>query len=287
VSKQQLARVSRAASYQFDSASSLLLLNARFQHPHTRHHILLRLPHLCAFYAMKALLSLHCEVLPLLLLAVAWLAVCSGYEPPLFSSALSVRFKNRPISSGSRVLQSTTVTPPTVSLPAASASHLYCIVMIDPDAPSASSPVMAEWLHYLQCDVPGHELAAGLTLAASSSSSSSALPAGLLATYAPPTPPPGTGPHRYVLHALRQSGRLGDAAAASGLRITSSSSMKRAKWSLQRWIAECEAAAGVELVLDGGSFFTVGDDGGNERQQGQQPEVDHATDELTLKQDML
>ena len=231
---------------------------------------------------MKAQLSLCCAVLLLLLLVVARLPACLAFDLPRFPSALSLRFNNRVIPSGTRVPQSSTTLPPTVSLPGASASHLYGLVMIDPDAPSASTPVMAQWLHFLRCDVPGAELAAGLTLSPSFSSSA-APPAGVLVSYAPPTPPAHTGSHRYVLQALRQSGKLGDATAATGLRITSSSSMKRAKWSLDGWLAECEAA-GVQLELEGGCFFTVSADGGDE---GQQADEDDGTDELTLKQDML
>ncbi|CAH2051985.1 unnamed protein product, partial [Iphiclides podalirius] len=68
----------------------------------------------------------------------------------------------------------------------------YTLAMVDPDAPSRSSPLLREFLHWLVGNIPGNDLKTGETLAA----------------YVPPTPPPGTGFHRYVYLIYRQPGRV-------------------------------------------------------------------------------
>ncbi|KAK0427306.1 hypothetical protein QR680_010160 [Steinernema hermaphroditum] len=87
-------------------------------------------------------------------------------------------------------------TAPRVSWPAEKKS-LYSLFMIDPDAPSRESPSMHEFLHWMVVNIPGSKVAKGDTLI----------------DYFPPTPPPGTGPHRYVFLVYKQQDEIDDSAA--------------------------------------------------------------------------
>ncbi|XP_077535665.1 protein D1-like [Haemaphysalis longicornis] len=65
----------------------------------------------------------------------------------------------------------------------------YALFMVDPDAPSRSNPKARSWLHWMVLN----------------SNDADALERGEVAMpYAGPTPPKGTGPHRYVLLAYCQ-----------------------------------------------------------------------------------
>mmetsp|Transcript_3553 Transcript_3553/g.11172 ORF Transcript_3553/g.11172 Transcript_3553/m.11172 type:complete len:188 (-) Transcript_3553:84-647(-) len=75
---------------------------------------------------------------------------------------------------------------PEVAFSPSSANALYTLAMVDPDAPAKAAP----WLHWLVHDIPGSNVAAGTTLV----------------NYAPPTPPRGTGPHRYIMMLFEQPG---------------------------------------------------------------------------------
>ncbi|KAL3185690.1 hypothetical protein MRX96_028593 [Rhipicephalus microplus] len=63
--------------------------------------------------------------------------------------------------------------------------HWYTVILLDPDAPSRSDPKMRHWLHWLVVNVPHNETTT-------------------LMKYAGPTPPPGSGRHRYVFLAYEQ-----------------------------------------------------------------------------------
>jgi hypothetical protein len=83
---------------------------------------------------------------------------------------------------------------PAVTLPAGGP---YTLIAWDPDAPQAS------WLHWLVVNIPGGSAyASGLQ-------GSTAMP------WAPPTPPPGTGTHRYIFGLFLQPGPLDSAAVAA------------------------------------------------------------------------
>lgn len=57
------------------------------------------------------------------------------------------------------------------------------LIMYDPDAPSGT------YLHYLVINIPSGNINSGDTIV----------------SYAPPTPPPGSGTHRYIFEQLQQS----------------------------------------------------------------------------------
>jgi phosphatidylethanolamine-binding protein (PEBP) family uncharacterized protein len=85
---------------------------------------------------------------------------------------------------------------PAVTLPAGGP---YTLIAWDPDAPQAS------WLHWLVVNIPG------------GSAYVSGPQGSTLVPWAPPTPPPGTGTHRYIFGLFLQPGPLDSAALAGAL----------------------------------------------------------------------
>jgi phosphatidylethanolamine-binding protein (PEBP) family uncharacterized protein len=75
---------------------------------------------------------------------------------------------------------------PTVSWIRNRPKDLYTLICIDPDAPGAASP----WLHWLVINCSGTTVSSGNEIV----------------SWAPPTPPPGSGIHRYIFQLYRQSG---------------------------------------------------------------------------------
>ena len=69
------------------------------------------------------------------------------------------------------------------------AGYIGSIVLADLDAPSAADPVSAEYRHWLVVNIPGCDVTTGDELA----------------PYAGPSPPSGSGLHRYVLFVFKQS----------------------------------------------------------------------------------
>ncbi|KAH7698134.1 Protein D2 [Aphelenchoides avenae] len=60
--------------------------------------------------------------------------------------------------------------------------------MVDPDAPSPNDPSARSWVHWLVVNVLGNDIAQGQ----------------VIQEYNGPTPPTGSGLHRYVLLAYEQ-----------------------------------------------------------------------------------
>ncbi|CAD5116608.1 DgyrCDS5481 [Dimorphilus gyrociliatus] len=63
------------------------------------------------------------------------------------------------------------------------------LVMFDPDAPSATLPIMAQFRHWLVVNIKGSDMNSGDTKV----------------TYMGPSPPKGTGPHRYIFAVYKQN----------------------------------------------------------------------------------
>ncbi|EDL35930.1 phosphatidylethanolamine-binding protein 4 isoform a precursor [Mus musculus] len=72
---------------------------------------------------------------------------------------------------------------------------LYLLVMVDPDAPSRSNPVMKYWRHWLVSNITGADMKSG------------SIRGNVLSDYSPPTPPPETGLHRYQFFVYLQGDR--------------------------------------------------------------------------------
>ncbi|MEV0028475.1 YbhB/YbcL family Raf kinase inhibitor-like protein [Nocardia sp. NPDC050793] len=65
----------------------------------------------------------------------------------------------------------------------------HTVLMFDVDAPSRATSHGLCWLHWAVGNIPGLDIARGAEIV----------------SYAGPTPPKGSGPHRYVLAVYRQS----------------------------------------------------------------------------------
>ncbi|KII67424.1 OV-16 antigen [Thelohanellus kitauei] len=68
----------------------------------------------------------------------------------------------------------------------------YTMIMTDLDPPSRENPKNREWFHWLKYNIPGDDLSGGETLI----------------EYMPPTPPSGTGKHRYLFLIYKQKESL-------------------------------------------------------------------------------
>ncbi|XP_075223946.1 protein D3-like [Lycorma delicatula] len=68
----------------------------------------------------------------------------------------------------------------------------FTISMTDPDAPSRESPKFREWQHWLVVNIPGMKIHEGEHLT----------------EYFGPSPPKGTGLHRYVFLLFEQPGKI-------------------------------------------------------------------------------
>merc|ERR1712192_71346 len=82
---------------------------------------------------------------------------------------------------------------PSIRLEEASKEQLYTVAMVDPDAPSRKNPRAAQWLHWILTNVEGERLVSGQDLAGDK-----------VTAYAGPSPPKGSGPHRYVFLVWQQ-----------------------------------------------------------------------------------
>ncbi|CEO95552.1 Phosphatidylethanolamine-binding protein [Plasmodiophora brassicae] len=97
--------------------------------------------------------------------------------------------------------------PPKLHWKGDGTDQLYTLLMVDPDAPSRTNPTRREWVHWIVVNIPGADVPQGKTLL----------------EYAPPTPPAGTGLHRYVFLIYKQD----RSSSASPLPKTAS----RGQWS--------------------------------------------------------
>lgn len=65
-------------------------------------------------------------------------------------------------------------------------------MMTDPDAPSRAQPTMREWRHWVVANIQNNDVSHG----------------NVLTPYMGPSPPAGTGAHRYAFLLFRQQSRL-------------------------------------------------------------------------------
>lgn len=83
---------------------------------------------------------------------------------------------------------------PEISFPGGAPDTTYLCICLDTDAPFVSLPFLSPILHWLQTDLVITTPSAGLL-------TSTTTP---LCTYAPPGPPPISGPHRYIFLLFKQ-----------------------------------------------------------------------------------
>lgn len=196
------------------------------------------------------------------MLSFIFVALCAltslsfAFELPSFPSAVSLSFGSRPIALGEFITPQQTVGRPVVHWPEADAHSLYTLVLLDPDAPSASNPSASPWLHWLVVNVRGSTLRHRRDLPLTSSSDS------VRVVYASATPPQQTGTHRYILYVYHQTEKLKlfetEHEPVTKL-INQRDTVDRARWQLDRFV-QLAATAGVDLVLQAGTYFISSSD---------------------------
>uniref|UniRef100_A0A146KTY3 Protein D1 n=1 Tax=Lygus hesperus TaxID=30085 RepID=A0A146KTY3_LYGHE len=104
--------------------------------------------------------------------------------------------------------------PPNVVFPNAKDNKKYMILMLDPDAPNHPEGVF--YFHWAVANIPGKNLKSGGDVSKGTT----------LLSYAGPTPPKGSGQHRYVFLVYEQDTQQGIMEKPE----------KRAHFDLGRWI---------------------------------------------------
>lgn len=90
---------------------------------------------------------------------------------------------------------------PQVKYAGASKGARYTLIMADPDAPSPMSPTKRYWLHWLVTNIEGDDLIRGDILGPKK-------PSLTVKEYEGPSPPRGSGYHRYYFYLFEQDGLL-------------------------------------------------------------------------------
>ncbi|XP_048956899.1 phosphatidylethanolamine-binding protein 4 isoform X3 [Canis lupus baileyi] len=105
---------------------------------------------------------------------------------------------------------------PIVKFPGALEGATYILVMVDPDAPSRSSPKAQFWRHWLVTDIKGTDIKKGK------------LQGQELSPYQPPSPPAQTGFHRYQFFVYLQEGK--------NISLHSKENKTRASWKMDKFL---------------------------------------------------
>ncbi|KAI3867857.1 hypothetical protein MKX03_031316 [Papaver bracteatum] len=111
-------------------------------------------------------------------------------DPFKKSIEIGIAYTSRNITSGCELKPSAVVDHPRVEIGGDDMRTFYTLVMVDPDAPSPSDPILREYLHWLVTDIPG---------------TTGATYGNEIVTYEAPRLTVGI--HRYVFVLLRQLGR--------------------------------------------------------------------------------
>jgi len=101
-------------------------------------------------------------------------------------------FRKLEANGGNEVLPSQVKGEPKLSWPVKNQNDLFTLIFVDPDAPSRRDPSKAEFRHWIVINIPGNQVSKGETV----------LP------YIGPSPPEGTGLHRYVLLIFKQKEKI-------------------------------------------------------------------------------
>lgn len=129
----------------------------------------------------------------------------TGIIPDLFSTfraekPLNISYGGKMINFGDRLDVQSASNMPNVSF-SGDENCLYSLLMVDPDAPSHSNPTNRDYLHWMILNVPADRITNGNELM----------------RYMGPSPPQGSGPHRYCFMLLQQK-RLLDTAVIGSLQ---------------------------------------------------------------------
>ncbi|ELU11165.1 hypothetical protein CAPTEDRAFT_202306 [Capitella teleta] len=97
-------------------------------------------------------------------------------------------FNQPDVSCGESVPPTAFEAMPRIKYPSANPDKLYFLLMVDPDAPNPVDPTLRYWRHWAVGDIKTKKDA-------------------FIPEYAPPSPPPGTGEHRYQFLLVEQSSK--------------------------------------------------------------------------------
>jgi len=141
----------------------------------------------------------------ILLTSVAWAQIPEQFTTGFDNDTISlvVTYGANEVTDGEKLGLNDVQSAPTLALGDSSslnANSRYIVIMIDPDAPSRANPTSANVLHWVKTD---------LRIRASTATNITADNATATFSYAPPSPPQGSGEHRYVFLLYDQPRRAG------------------------------------------------------------------------------
>ncbi len=111
--------------------------------------------------------------------------------PPTTNDKLEVIFgETLATNQGSLLTEVAAAVQPRTSWDVPPLEHPYTLLVWDPDAPRPNAP----YLHWLVMNIGGSTETTGTTIV----------------PWAPPTPPPGTGEHRYIFGLFEQASRISE-----------------------------------------------------------------------------
>ncbi|XP_077377589.1 phosphatidylethanolamine-binding protein 4 [Festucalex cinctus] len=119
--------------------------------------------------------------------------------------------------------------PPTITYPEALGDKYYILMMVDPDAPSRSSPTQRYWRHWLVTYVKGKSLRNGLIVGDT------------ITHYVAPTPPPGSGLHRYQFLLYKQTRDM-------PVPDNELATLPRGRWDLKAFVTSLNLGEPVAMV---------------------------------------
>jgi len=99
-----------------------------------------------------------------------------------------IKYGDHEVKIGETLTKDQTTSQPNLKLEGAG-DALQTVVLIDPDAPSKSDPTRRSWLHWLVVNVRDNNVDSGKTVV----------------SYNGPSPPKGSGPHRYIILTFSQN----------------------------------------------------------------------------------
>ncbi|XP_077622711.1 phosphatidylethanolamine-binding protein 4 isoform X1 [Crocuta crocuta] len=105
---------------------------------------------------------------------------------------------------------------PIVKFPRALEGATYILVMVDPDAPSRSSPKAQFWRHWLVTNIKGTDMKKGKIQGQE------------LSAYQPPSPPARSGFHRYQFFIYLQEGQ--------NISLHSKENKTRGNWKMDKFL---------------------------------------------------
>lgn len=145
---------------------------------------------------------------------------------------LEVRYEEQEVSAelGNTLAVSKTGSQPLVRYSEASSRKMYTLAMVDPDAPNRADPKAAQWLHWLVVNIPGEDLSGGDVSLGK-----------VLMQHNGPSPPQGSGPHRYVFLVYEQT-----------RSVRSRVSRNRAGFDIEKWTSSRSNNLGSPVA---GNFY--------------------------------